>query len=386
MSESKQQSQKNSQSQQNKKAPIPKKSSSVIVCRKKGQQQTQFNYEFLMLRRNPKLPFGGMHSYPGGNMDKEDSIFTQNRKQNSYKSSQIAYDWQDTLIYTGARELFEEIGVILAQRNQQQKLVELAQAEKLQFDDIFQATQPDLRRICKPFMRIITIQSMPRRWDTQFFLIEVEENGSNLCGESYCLFNILKFQKTKKIEDLYDTNDLVIGQDESDEYSWENPQTALQKHFQNKIQLPIPQQLICNLMLSFQKTEQIKAFFCQIDEQSKKHETESQVDYLRRYPLTFPIILDIQRNQKNSKMIMCGDEDFPIQIVLEREEESPFKQELSQAYKSVRINKGQKMQIVSDFQTEVQANIKCDFLSTFNLIRTLDLKNFNSQIETQPKL
>ncbi|KAL4467682.1 hypothetical protein ABPG74_013017 [Tetrahymena malaccensis] len=386
MSESQSKSQKNSQRQQNQKAPIPKKSSSVIVCRKTSQQKTQFNYEFLMLRRNPKLPFGGMHSYPGGNMDKEDSVFTQNRKQNSYKSSQIVYDWQDTLIYTGVRELFEEIGVILAQRNQQQKLVELAQEEKLQFEDIYQATQPDLRKICKPFMRIITIQSMPRRWDTQFFLIEVEENGQNLSGDCYCLFNILKFQKTKKIEDLYDTNDLVLGQDESDEFSWENPKTALYKHFQNKIKLPIPQQLICNLMLSFQNTEQIRAFYSQIDEQSKKHQNENQVDYLRRYPLTFPIILEIQRNQKKSKLIMCGDEDYPMQAVLEKEEESPFKQELSLAYKSVRVNKGQKMQMVSDFQTELQADIKCDFLSTFSLIRSLDFKNFASQIETQPKL
>ncbi|EAR83081.1 NUDIX hydrolase (macronuclear) [Tetrahymena thermophila SB210] len=386
MSENKEKSQKNNEIQQNKKAPIPKKSSSIIVCRKKSEQQNQFNYEFLMLRRNPKLPFGGMHSYPGGNMDKEDSIFTQKRKPNSYKSSQIVYDWQDTLIYTGVRELFEEIGVILAQRNQEQKIVELAQAEKLQFEDIFQATQPDLRKICKPFMRIITIQSMPRRWDTQFFLVEVEEDGSKLSGDSYCIFNVLKFQKTKKIEDLYDTDDLVLGQDESDDFSWENPQTALQKHFQNKIKLPIPQQLICNLMLSFQTTEQIKQFFSQIDEQSKKQDIESQVDYLRKYPLTFPTILEIKRNQKKSQMTMCGDEDYPIQTILEREEESPFKQELSQAYKSVRINKGQKMQIISDFQTELQTNIKCDFLSPLNLLRTLDLKNFTTQIETQPKL
>lgn len=51
-------------------------SSSVILIRKHTQQtalSTQ-DYQILLLKRNPKISFGGLYAFPGGMVEKQDYV------------------------------------------------------------------------------------------------------------------------------------------------------------------------------------------------------------------------------------------------------------------------------------------------------------------------
>lgn len=88
-------------------------------------------------------------------MDAEDMAFSE--RFVSTPSSQFKYKWQDALIYTAARELFEETGLIFARAKQVEVLRSLAKIDNVKYSEIFAETQPELRDIFIPFMRLITI-------------------------------------------------------------------------------------------------------------------------------------------------------------------------------------------------------------------------------------
>ncbi len=65
-----------------------------------------------MLKRSTKLDFGGIHCFPGGNLDKQDFNFSQN-----YKNCLYINQWQKAGFYTAVRELFEEVGIIIEKKD-----------------------------------------------------------------------------------------------------------------------------------------------------------------------------------------------------------------------------------------------------------------------------
>jgi glyoxylase-like metal-dependent hydrolase (beta-lactamase superfamily II)/8-oxo-dGTP pyrophosphatase MutT (NUDIX family) len=83
----------------NKKSATPKDAAAVILIR---------DNKVLWAQRNPKIPFlGGWHAFPGGKSDAQDSDINVKNCANSDREL-------EKFIVCAAREIFEEVGVLLA--------------------------------------------------------------------------------------------------------------------------------------------------------------------------------------------------------------------------------------------------------------------------------
>ncbi|TFK42463.1 NUDIX hydrolase domain-like protein [Crucibulum laeve] len=144
--------------------PIPRPSASVVIVNGRN--------EVLLVHRNPKArAFGGVHVFPGGNLDK---------KQDA------------SLPVTAIRETFEESGLLLASSTEQSASylpsdTELDEArhaihqQKMLFQDFLTShnLEADVQSLL-PFTQWITPPYAPRRFHTQFyvaFLPEVAPTG-----------------------------------------------------------------------------------------------------------------------------------------------------------------------------------------------------------------
>ncbi|KAF9482816.1 hypothetical protein BDN70DRAFT_874629 [Pholiota conissans] len=131
--------------------PTPRPSASLIVVNERN--------EILLVHRNPKASaFGGMHVFPGGNLDKQDQSFA----------------------LTAIRETFEESGLLLAfpissgPPPSDAVLDEARHAihqQKLLFQDFLQSCnlKADINSLL-PFTQWITPVGPPRRFHTQFYV------------------------------------------------------------------------------------------------------------------------------------------------------------------------------------------------------------------------
>ncbi|KAF8163429.1 NUDIX hydrolase domain-like protein [Crassisporium funariophilum] len=132
--------------------PVPRLSASLVVVNERN--------EILLVHRNPKASaFGGMHVFPGGNLDKKQD---------------------QSLAITAIRETFEESGLLLASSLSAAPLPSdtvLDEArhaihqQKLLFQNFLQSQdlQADVDSLL-PFTQWITPIGPPRRFHTQFYV------------------------------------------------------------------------------------------------------------------------------------------------------------------------------------------------------------------------
>src|SRR5712692_8959850 len=152
---------------QTSKPPIPKDAAAVILLRPHTDPD---NPEVYLVKRSPKLAFlGGFHAFPGGQREASDS---EARVDNCNEQESAA------MISCAARELFEEVGVLLARGSQTLTTGQLASL----FDDLEskRMSWPELLRHYGLHLdasdftfvgRWVTPSFAPRRFDTWFFLV-----------------------------------------------------------------------------------------------------------------------------------------------------------------------------------------------------------------------
>jgi len=116
---------------------IPKYASSVILIRKNSQVVEDADFEVLMIKRSETMKFlGGFHAFPGGKLKDSDyheknlkrckgldvnqAYNILNDQNTSFKERNIALSFWVTAI----REVFEEIGILIAYKND--KLIDLS--------------------------------------------------------------------------------------------------------------------------------------------------------------------------------------------------------------------------------------------------------------------
>lgn len=140
-------------------AATPRLSASLVVINPRNQ--------VLLVQRNARATFGGLHVFPGGNYDER----------------------QDSSTYmTAVRETFEESGLLVAKPVSEQtdlQSVDLAQtrvdihSHKLLFKDFLQkhSLSVDPSRLL-PFTQWITPAGNPRRFHTHFFVVFLPETGA----------------------------------------------------------------------------------------------------------------------------------------------------------------------------------------------------------------
>ncbi|CAK62410.1 unnamed protein product (macronuclear) [Paramecium tetraurelia] len=158
------------------------KSASLILIRD--------DFKVLMLKRSNEISFGGSFVFPGGILEETDykialadSQLIQQNQQRYYCS--LNQDWYDASLIAAIRETTEETNIQLEYKQLYSKI--------------------------KPFMRIVTPQMMEKRYDTQFFVLNLNN---------------------------YDQ--LEINKTESASYEWDNPVGFLQKFINSQIYLQPP--------------------------------------------------------------------------------------------------------------------------------------------------
>ena len=147
-------------------APQPKDAAAIILLR---PDTTPDNPEVLLVRRSTRLAFlGGFHAFPGGQRETNDD---EARVENCGDPETSA------MISCAARELFEEVGVLLARGSQtltagqRASLLDDLESKRMTWSELL--THYGLHLDDRDFTfvgRWVTPPFAPRRFDTWFFL------------------------------------------------------------------------------------------------------------------------------------------------------------------------------------------------------------------------
>ena len=145
--------------------------------------------EVLMVKRSKRPPFGNLYVFPGGKIDESDKDLNITNFCNGLNDEQASIKLgvnEGGLSYWVAcvRECFEEVGILLAKKNNGQEL-DLNGADKQKFDNyrrMLLENKISLFEICKkenlslnlnniePFSHWITPEIEIKRFDTRFFI------------------------------------------------------------------------------------------------------------------------------------------------------------------------------------------------------------------------
>ncbi len=146
---------------------IPKDAAAVILIR----PNTKADPEVFLVRRSEKLAFlGGFYAYPGGQVDRGDTEVTVYGRPDRDAAAAIS---------AGARELFEELGVLIARgsetltKGQRASLLDDLESGRMSWPALLR--HYDLHLDAEDFTfvgRWVTPPFSARRFDTWFFLVK----------------------------------------------------------------------------------------------------------------------------------------------------------------------------------------------------------------------
>ncbi|HLR05933.1 MAG TPA: MBL fold metallo-hydrolase, partial [Pyrinomonadaceae bacterium] len=148
-------------------SPAPKDAAAVILLRPNTDPD---NPEVYLVKRSTKLAFlGGFHAFPGGQREASDA---EARVDNCSKQESAA------MISCAARELFEEVGVLLARGSrtlttgQLASLLDDLESKRMSWPELLRHYGLHLDASDFTFVgRWVTPPFAPRRFDTWFFLV-----------------------------------------------------------------------------------------------------------------------------------------------------------------------------------------------------------------------
>jgi len=145
----------------------PKDAAAVILLRPNTDQADP---EIFWVQRSPKLAFlGGFYAFPGGQLEPDDATHAVLNCADAEKAAMIS---------CAARELFEELGVLLARggelltKGQRSSLLDDLESGRMSWSALLH--HYDLRLDADDFTfvgRWVTPPFSPRRFDTWFFLV-----------------------------------------------------------------------------------------------------------------------------------------------------------------------------------------------------------------------
>ena len=150
---------------------VPKDAAAVILLRPHCDPN---NPEVFWIKRSESLAFlGGFHAFPGGQIDSTDSSIAVENSPNEATS---------TMISGAARELFEELGVLVARggetltKGQRESLLDDLMSERMAWPDLLAHYNLHLDAHDFTFVgRWVTPPFNARRFDTWFFLVTCPE-------------------------------------------------------------------------------------------------------------------------------------------------------------------------------------------------------------------
>lgn len=245
----------------------PKASGSLIVLR---------DGKVLMLKRNKNLVFSLAHSFPGGKVESKDREVAKSKLEEINASHGEFYSSANypSMLVAALRETEEETGLVLRRGESA--------------EGVF--------AFIKPFIRFVTPYQGKKRFDSQFFVVELGEGVRGV--------------DVNNAKDKYNLDELKINKSENMEFTWEHPQRVLEQYLDKKVKLFPP--TIYTLFL-----------LCRIG---------SMKDYIHKQAqngwnwLTFPLQFDIKRIplKDNNGMyyaneVFYGDHAFNIKDIIRHE-------------------------------------------------------------------
>ena len=80
----------------------------------KCSSDNDFDYKVLLLKRNPRIVFGGFYAFPGGKVEEQDLYenWIKEYPEMFKNQSRIYYDFNERIC--AIRETFEEINILIA--------------------------------------------------------------------------------------------------------------------------------------------------------------------------------------------------------------------------------------------------------------------------------
>jgi 8-oxo-dGTP pyrophosphatase MutT (NUDIX family) len=160
----------------------PKDAAAVILLRKAKPHEQSTNSreiaeQIFWVRRSERLSFlGGFYAFPGGQRDETDAATPVANAPDAEACAMIA---------CAARELFEELGVLVARgaetltKGQRASLLDDLTSSRMTFPELL--SHYDLHLDARDFTftgRWVTPPFSPRRFDTWFFLVECPSHTS----------------------------------------------------------------------------------------------------------------------------------------------------------------------------------------------------------------
>jgi 8-oxo-dGTP pyrophosphatase MutT (NUDIX family) len=317
----------------------PLKSSTLVITKlvKDLARNNNFDYKILHVKRSGNVKWANVLAYPGGKIEKED-FYQFHRIINPQEQNKEAIDYNIAKL-AALRETYEEVGLFFAKPGTVNSET-LALTEQLFKSYSAVGKAPlfyDLQNIFYPIenynihevFRLVTIPQLKHRFNTQFFITIADEN---------CL-NFHSRYVDKDSKGLYDYDNLNVEANEHTEHHWLNPVEVLKKYYNKEIELAPPQFMISNVLLSFKKIGDFLTELKQIKQQSDPTST----DYLKRNPLTFPLMIGMTQHSspefKTKGYSHAGkfpcDGKYALDFYLKLESNEEWKNEIKEKFGSL---------------------------------------------------
>lgn len=158
--------------------PVARPSSTVVLARDADRDGP----ELFMVQRHARSSFGAAYAFPGGVVDDADTDVVDHCDDVDCTAVDTALATDNAIAYYVAaiRELFEEVGILLADCNAQGKALENARAAlnagSLHWNDFVRETGMCMR--CNElhyFSHWITPDPLPKRYTTRFFIARLPD-------------------------------------------------------------------------------------------------------------------------------------------------------------------------------------------------------------------
>ena len=328
---------------------IPRKSASLILFRSIENSHTSYyDYQILLLKRSEKLQYGNLFAFPGGVRDPIDFHLLHKYHNDLFFHTHFDNENKIRLI-TAYRETLEEIGLLFLPNTVTTKrlenLLEIKKRMKSrllsfrEYDYLFPLIKQDFITPLN-FLRLITAPYLPHRFDTYFYLMKITPGK---------VFNWKQFYNNTDPKKNFEKgvekwDDLDMEKDEFTENLWVDPLEAIRKYQLSEIDMALPQFLLLTILANFKKHELLEDFLKIIGNYNLFPR-----NYLLENPFVFPFIAyrtkteNFDRDLKSNFphcTLMPGDCNYPIDIIIDSEQDDLLKAELILKYASLRDDKG----------------------------------------------
>ncbi|KRX06009.1 NUDIX hydrolase domain protein [Pseudocohnilembus persalinus] len=362
---------------------IPKKSASLIILKQNNRSVNKyFDYSILFIKRPKKVAFSDVYAFPGGVLDQKDTEFSKFNND------------VDELKLCALRETFEETGLFFYQQSDQMLqdqnylfhqilgIKQYFKSSNLQLNDFSQfltLMDSDLNndKTITEFIRLVTAPFLPARYDTQFYLAFLKNQGlQNQENQGVINWNNFYNSKQSDLKDAFDLQNISHCKKEVVDCAWLDPIECLMKFQNNQILLAPPQIMILNILCSFQNIKSIEKFI--------NTNIEHPQDDLQKNPFNFPYLF-AGLNTKNVNpqfqhdfpytLVQPGDPLYPLEMILKQEKDSQLKLELEKKYTQLKISNENNSRIYlpefkNFFYTQYIADVKQRGNTPFNYLKS----------------